>query len=209
MSTEADTTSTLLDLVDKIVIPGEPLKNPSNEFWALICLWNGLEYLNNCVENCEQTVRSHLSPNNGHFLFGGFPGIDDSSLSLITSAFHWYAVSACNLTRLIGSIAKRIDNSRPKPPEYTKSVLPEVLGFRDKVAAHFAWTGHNNYDNTAERQFSVMPQLTFEHDAFFVGGMQLHISHGEADSNSKAIAKWSLTKVHLQLRQRYKSLADL
>lgn len=194
---------TVLDHIDKIEVPGDVFKEPANEFWALVCLWNGLEFLNHQAAKCEGVVNGNLDPRFKVHSFNMFPGIDGTAKTLLTCAFHWYAVSACNYVRLVGAIAYRQDATRPLPPKYVESVIPEVLGFRDKVAAHFAWATQHKMDNEAERMGSVMPPLTFEDDSFFVGGMTLHVRKGGKSSTSKTIAPWSITKVHERLRQRY------
>jgi hypothetical protein len=105
--------------------------------------------------------------------------------------------------RTVGAIARQIDPSRPKPHVYACAILPEVVAFRDKVAAHFAWSTKNKQDNAAERLASILPPLSFEDDSFCVGAMQIGLSGSGNSSNSKSIGMWSLRKVHDSLRLRY------
>ena len=81
--------------------------------------------------------------------------------------------------------------------------MPEVLAFRDKVAAHFAWSTQNSKDNDAERLASILPPLTFEDDSFYVGAYSVALRSAGKESNSQSIAAWSICKVHERLRVRY------
>ena len=95
------------------------------------------------------------------------------------------------------------DNSRPIPPEYVKSVIPEVLAFRDKVAAHFAWSSKHSQDNEAERLASIIPQVAFFEDTFQVQALTVSKVSSGKSSNSKVMQPWSITKIHQRLRERY------
>jgi len=85
-------------------------------------------------------------------------------MDIIECCFHWYAVSGCNFVKLIGWIAFIEGKSLKEPQEYVKTIIPEVLTWRNKVAAHFAQTfiKSNKRDNIAERKASVGPQICFE-----------------------------------------------
>jgi hypothetical protein len=84
-----------------------------------------------------------------------------------------------------------------------KSVIPDVLAFRDKVAAHFAWATQHGKDNDAERAFSVMPPLSFVRRSFRVGALTLYVRRGDNASKSDTISPWSISEIHRQLRERY------
>jgi hypothetical protein len=150
-------------------------------------------------------VRQQVNPD-GNVRFvgsGNFPAFQHVPQGLLTCAFHWYAISACQYVRTVGAIAWRHDSARPKPPDYAKAVIPEVIAFRDKVAAHFAWCTANKKDNPAERFASIIPPLGFQHDSFHVGVWAIHLRQGGQVNNSTGIQPWSLCKVHERLRQRY------
>jgi hypothetical protein len=104
---------------------------------------------------------------------------------------------------MVGAIACRQDASRPLPPHYVAAVMPDVLAFRDKVAAHFAWSTQHSKDNDAERLASILPPLSFEDDSFYVGGLTVTLHRDGKDSRSQSIAPWSICKVHERLRARY------
>lgn len=205
MGEKAETSVTILDHIDSIAVPGDVFKEPRNEYWALLCLWNGLEYICHQVAKCESVVMQHANPE-GKWrvrLVNIFPGLDSTAVALVTCAFHWYAVTACNYARLVGAILYRQDDSLPIPPKYVEKVMPEVLGFRDKVGAHFAWATQHSRDNDAERLASVIPPLTFNDDAFYVGDLTSTVRKEGAVSDSGAITPWSVTKVQQRLRERY------
>lgn len=197
--------STILDYIKDIRVPGDVFKNPSNEYWALICLKQGLDFLYRQVSQIDSITQARLNPEGKlkYFAYGNIPGTEDLPKPLLTCSFHWYAISACQYVRTIGAIAYLNDNSRPKPPDYVKEVIPEVLGFRDKVAAHFAWTSKNKSDNDAERLASIIPPLSFIEDSWHVGAMQVARSKKGTISTSASITPWSISKIHFQLARRY------
>jgi hypothetical protein len=201
----AEDCETILDHVDDIRVPGNPFKEPVNEYWALVCLNVGLESLYAHASKLEEQVRKEIDPEGKvhGFSQGRIPGLQTWENALLTSMFHWYAVSACNYARLVGAIARQLDEHRPTPPEYIKKVMPEVLSFRDKIAAHFAWSTMNERDNEAERASSVFPQLSWSGDALKVRAFTLYMRKGDKVSDSAAIRPWSVTKVHKELRLRY------
>ncbi|HVC93711.1 MAG TPA: hypothetical protein VND64_08475 [Pirellulales bacterium] len=200
-----DTDVTVLDHVERIEVPGRVFDKPVNEYWALICLWEGLNFLYRQAAHCDAVANDSLGAPRGTYIdvFGNDPAFDSLSMPLLVSAFHWYAVSACQYVRTVGAIARRFNGSRANPAVYVASVIPEVLAFRNKVAAHFAWTMDHNQDNEAERAFSVMPPLSFIRGSFHVGGMSVYVRRGDDASSSAAIKPWSICGVHSRLRTRY------
>jgi hypothetical protein len=201
----AESDFTILDHEDGIQVPGNVFAEPVNEYWALMCLRQGLEYLYHQVSQYDQMVQQRVDPDGkrqvsilfNHPVFAGVP------MRLITCAFHWYAVSACQYVRTVGAIAYRQDNNRPRPDKYVENVIPEVLAFRDKVAAHFAGMTLDRIDNESERLASVMPQLGFEDDSFCVGAYTIRTVRDGKVSDSKSIKAWSIRRVHGRLQRRY------
>ena len=194
---------TTLAHIDRITVPGNPFAEPANEYYALLCLRTGLEFLYRQAEKCDQIALKQLDPNKQYFSFGNSPLLTGIPYQLLTCAFHWYSISACQYVRIIGAIAYLQDNSRPIPPEYVKSVIPEVLAFRDKVAAHFAWSSKHSQDNEAERLASIIPQVAFFEDTFQVQALTLSKVSSGKSSNSNVMQPWSITKIHRRLRGRY------
>lgn len=205
MATDTDTMVTILDHIDNITVPGNVFQEPVNEYWALICLRHGMEFLYDQAHRCDQAVQQQVNPDGNVRFFGGgnLPEFDQVPKTLLTCGFHWYAISACQYVKTVGAIALKQDPSRPLPKDYAKEIIPEVVAFRDKVAAHFAWTTENNQDNDAERLASILPALTFSDDSFHVGGLTVAVRHGGRASNSETIKPWSLCNVHQALRKRY------
>ncbi|MBX3427590.1 MAG: hypothetical protein KF688_18060 [Pirellulales bacterium] len=211
-------TTTTLEYTDKIVVPGDVFREPTNEYWALQCLWHGLEYLNSQVASCEKTAKESVESGSeeifsfapdmkikveGLFSFGRLPQAIRGATPLLTMAFHWYAISAVQFVRLVGAIAKRLDDSRPLPKDYAERIIPDVGAFRDKVAAHFSWGSLNKRDNDAERLASVLPPLGYNRGRISVGTMTVHLRQGGKSSTSSEIKEWSLTEVHERLTKRY------
>ncbi len=197
--------STILDYIKGIRVPGDVFKNPSNEYWALICLKHGLDFIYQQVSRIDSITQARLNPEGElkYCAYGNIPGTEDLPKALLTCSFHWYAISACQYVRTVGAIAYMNDNSCPKPLDYLKEVIPEVLSFRDKVAAHFAWTSKNKIDNDAERFASIIPPLSFIEDSWHVGAMQVARPKKGNISTSESITPWSISKIHFRLAQRY------
>jgi hypothetical protein len=195
----------VLDHIKDIRITGNVFSNPSNEYWALVCLKQGLNFLYHQVSRIDKMTKEKLNPDGNLKIFGygNFPGTEDVPRELLTCSFHWYAISACQYVRTVGAIAYINDNTRPLPPDYVKEVIPEVLSFRDKVAAHFAWTSKHSADNDAERLASIAPPLSFVNDSWHVGALEISRTKKGKSSSSKSIMPWSINIVHLKLSQRY------
>jgi hypothetical protein len=196
---------TILDYIDNIVVPGLVFKNPANEYYALVCLRDGMNFLYRNAKRCDDAIRSRVNPKDNlrYMGMGNLPEFQGIPQPLLTCSFHWYAISACNYVRTIGRIAYLNDNTRSRPHAYAQKIIPDVLAFRDKVAAHFAWTTKHKQDNDAERVMSVLPQLTFSDDSFHVGSISLSLKKDGKVSKSDTVTPWSICKVHEKLKERY------
>lgn len=195
---------TILDHIDGIKVPGNVFKEPRNEYWALIYLRDGLDFLYRQVSHFDTIVSQQLeySPGSQHIL-GNHLALSNIPKSLLTCAFHWYAISAFQYVRTVGAIVYRQDNTRLPSEKYVKQVIPEVLTFRDKVAAHFAWATKHSQDNDAERRASIIPQLGLVNGSLGMCPFQVSVNRGGAASSSINLKPWSLSEVHERLRQRY------
>lgn len=196
---------TVLDHIDNITVPGNVFEQPANEYWALICLRQGMEFLYRQACQYDQVMWQQVNPHGNlkYIGMGNLPEMRSVPTPLLTCAFHWYAISACQYARTVGAIAYRQDATRPLPPHYVVSIMPDVLAFRDKVAAHFAWSTQHSKDNDAERLASILPPLTFVGDSFHVSGFSVALRRAGKESSSQSIAPWSICKVHERLRARY------
>jgi hypothetical protein len=200
---EPNGVTTTIDYVANITVPGEVFREPKNEYWALVCLYHGMESLYRLAVKCDEIVAKQIPPNVRFSGMGNHPFFAEVPKPMLTCAFHWYAISACQYVRTVGAIAYRQGASSVLPQEYANGIIPEVVTFRNKVAAHFAWSTENNRDNDAERLASIIPQLSFDLDSFRMGGLVISMRRGGNSNSSEAIAPWSLRKVHEMLAARY------
>src|SRR6266704_3091670 len=197
---------TTLDQIDGIAVPGNPFIRPTNEYWALTYLAQGLEFLYRQVQNCDGLARSRLNPSGDLTItaYGNDPASSGMPLGLLTCAFQWYAVDACKYVWTVGAIDHQREPAKhPRPRAYVQRVIPEVLAFRDKVAAHFAGTTRNSKDSPAERLLSILPQLSFVDDALCVAALTVAVSTGGVGSDSTVVERWSIQDIHRRLAERY------
>jgi hypothetical protein len=129
--------------------------------------------------------------------FGNDPSLPWVPRDLIACAFHWYAVSVYNYVSLVGWLA----NLDPK--KYANKIIPQVVTFRNKVAAHFARWNPRKDDTTADLDMSVLYPIVFCDDAFYVGVWKLTKKSISGESSNTHDLRWSLTKTHLELVLRY------
>ncbi len=198
----------MLDYVRHLELPDDVCKRRLNQFNSLRYLHEGMTFLYRQVKQSEAVVYQRLDSRRARTIYGNDPALAGMPMGLLSCSFHWYAVSACNYVRLVGWLLKDARCSDQDPLKYVEDVLPDVKPFRDKVAAHFAQAAGSRRDNQAEREMSVMPPIGFVDDAFCANPVLLLIGAQHGNSNSEALAKWSLTKVHESLMQRYGWPAD-
>ena len=205
MANHNGSAETVLDHLDQIRVSGDVFRDPANEYWALLWLRDGMRFLARQVETCEEAVRQNYThPSNLQvFAAGNLPEFSRVPMTLVTCAFHWYSISACQYARTVGMIAESQDGSRPKALAYVENVLPEVKAFRDKVAAHFAWGTSNEKDSPAERVASIIPGIAWQNDRFVVAPYRVSVVKGGKHSDSREIYPWSLTDIHAKLCARY------
>ena len=146
--------ATILDHLEPIEAPDGVFKQPNNEYWALMCLKTGLDVIYQNVCNCDGVVRKNLNPDGNLQIhtFNDLPGLSAGDHKLLTMAFHWYATTVCQYARTIATIGYQLGQLQETPAKYVHRVLPEVLPFRDKISAHFAWNTRNQADSDAERK---------------------------------------------------------
>lgn len=204
------------DYIDKISLDSNQCFNESR---TLHILFVGLLQI---ADSLKQREAAWDQQNAGGAKFQIY-GLDmdgtKSRLDLIACYFHWFGVSICNYTRLIGfirglsvgdfsrsdlkdatrfkSISKSIDHYVQNVPE-----LASVLAWRNKVGAHFAITDPRKEDNVATLDMSVMFPVTFTNGLYRVGELTLtkKTSTGTHTSN---LPCWSLTEVFESLILRY------
>ena len=196
---------TILDYAENIRVAGRVFENPANEYWALLSLRKGMFFLNSLVSGCEQTARMRLNPEGKLKVeaLGNLPQLANFPMELVTCAFQWYAISACQYVRTVGAIARRQDSSRLPGHDYANKIIPEVVAYRDKVAAHYAWSTENRKDSDAERLASIIPQISYSDDRLIAAGYVVALRKAGKTSCSAAIVPWSVTEVHARLCRRY------
>lgn len=208
-----DERRTTLDHIDGITIPGSPFREPANEFWMLLRLWEGLEFLHLQVRKSEavaaREVRNFAFPSGvrlsdrNHarvFAMGNVPGLRDLPMAMLECFFDWYAISACNYVEIVGSIHAATNPSAESCEDYKRRVLPEVLPYRNKVAAHAVGMRTDPRDNRAQRLASLIPQLAWDRDRLRVSTLLVAIGSTSGDSDSRDLVPWSLTEVHERLQ---------
>lgn len=131
---------------------------------------------------------------------------------VVISATHWFAISITNYARLVALIGlmdskswKSSDIADPSNrstvqkfcKQYVDGLLPEVLTWRNKVAAHFAATDPRD-DNLATLEQSLMNPLTYERDRIKTSSLTLH-----SGGHVSAIPSWCATETFERLAPRW------
>jgi hypothetical protein len=190
-----------------------------NELRTLQTLTRGLHQLYRMVKFRELEFERRCGPNRITMTSFGidFDGTRDR-LDIIACFFHWFGVSVCNFTRLVGFIHglehklfTRADleakasfkTIKTAVDGYGNSVteLEKVLVWRNKVGAHFAITDPYKDDNIATLDMSVIFPVTFE-NRYFVGGLTMGKGNPTAVHTSQ-LPCWSLTEVFESLVPRF------
>ena len=75
--------------------------------------------------------------------------------------------------------------------DYAEEVVPELFRWRNKISAHPSITDPRpKEDNLGLLEFSIMNQITFQTQHYFVGGFNWSINGEESN-----LEMWSLIKV--------------
>jgi hypothetical protein len=138
-----------------------------------------------------------------YFSAGNDPSLAWLNKGLLYCFFQWYSVSACNYVRLIGWLSRQENLQRRTPRQYVDSVIPNVLWFRKKIAAHFVRAGEDSRDTEADRVASVLYQVGFEDGRFYAPIWKVTVRRNSKESTSTNEAPWSITETHEALMQRY------
>ncbi|MBA4264319.1 MAG: hypothetical protein C0453_04495 [Comamonadaceae bacterium] len=133
--------------------------------------------------------------------------------NIVPCAFNWFSVTLVNYLRLIGLVQLMNANGWKSPAladpsnrssirshctAYVKSAVPEVYGWRNKVAAHFAATDPFHDDNLGTLEHSLMSMVTFQYPHYHVG-----LGKWVTGTEISQLPQWALTKVYEDLRTRY------
>jgi hypothetical protein len=76
MTTPNPVDETILDYIDNIRVPGRVFDQPANEYWALLCWREGMQFLYTQVKRFDERTRQTLNPG-GHAIchYGNMPEI--------------------------------------------------------------------------------------------------------------------------------------
>lgn len=167
----------------------------------------GLHFLANGVRQEEIKFASHP-------LIGKMTMFVGSEISpIVTCAFHWFSVTLVNYMRLIAlvdmmmknqwnsaDLAKQSNHDAIKRTckAYVEEAIPEILKWRNKVAAHFAATDPLRDDNLGTLEQSVMSPISFVSPYFHVGFLKWVTGIEES-----ALPSWALTKTYEDLAPRF------
>ena len=91
MKNDSSVKFTALDYIDEIRVPGDVFSEPANEYWALVSLRDGLNFLYRQAAQCNEAVSQRLDPKVQHMITGNNPILAGIPQGLLTCAFHWYA----------------------------------------------------------------------------------------------------------------------
>lgn len=195
----------LLDRIVPIDLDQQQLKTRfHNEFQVLNSWHDGLHFLYSQMRCLEKTAgarfsTTHLESDAEH------SESPSSSEDLVfrnrSCCFQWYAVTLCNFVELIGAIGWELDLSRKPPRDYVKEVIPAVLDYRNKVAAHLG-RARRKQANWAEQAASLLPPSSLMDGRYFAGQWNMVIRRGGTVTRSEN-QPWSLTVTHEELAQRY------
>jgi len=185
----------ILDHVDGLELPAEACKKRHNELVQLDILCAGLQHLNEFVAAQAENMRAALARD---------PRVRPGRVvpeAVVRCAFDWYAVSACNFVHVIGWLLHEADASLPKPGVYVRRIIPNVLTYRNKVAAHFA-RSHPRNDGEATLSASTMPTLSWRDGIPVVGGWQV-TTRSKGKVTQSPNWRWGLLETHTELGKRY------
>lgn len=165
---------------------------------ALARLGEGLSWVCREVANVEIRTRQKAAKDNVEIaVVGGV--LEGLPIGLLSCAFQWYAVSACNYAELVGWLSTRDTNASKA---YVRKVMPRLLKYRNRVAAHFAVTEPHG-DNEADLAASVMTQIVYVHGRLCAAALTPVVkSNGQEITVSQDLS-WSLTLAPERLVPRY------
>jgi hypothetical protein len=190
----------ILDYIDHLEFDAESENYLFDAQETLGRLSQGLYWLFEEVNIIEQEVRKKA--NEKDVLIDLVHGIlDETPIAWLSCAFQWYSVSVYNYCRLVGYLASSEKNFAA---QYPQRVIPNVITYRHKIAAHLAITKPYSDDNLSDIRASVNTKIIFARGRLRAGAIS-EIFTGE---DGKAIkpnhrTSWSLVNTHNRLIPRY------
>ncbi|MEP7135418.1 MAG: hypothetical protein ABI904_10845 [Chloroflexota bacterium] len=188
----------ILDFIDKLELSDSEIEKHFDARMALARLGEGLFWIHQEVAKIEMDLRRKAAKNDVQLAIAG--GIlEDKPFGLLSCAFQWYAVSACNYAQLVGWLATRDTDSSKK---YVRKVMPRLLNYRNKVAAHFAITDPLR-DNEADLAASVMTHIVYVRGMLCAAALTPIIKNESQEITVSKDISWSLTLAHERLVPRF------
>lgn len=216
----------ILDYKDNLDMPETIQKNVFNELQTLRNIWQGMCYLNRWTMEIERKANEKVSDESVFqsmplevrkafegkkvrcFASGNTPGFEWLDKGLIYSLFQWYAVSACNFVLLVGYLRQQADSGLEKPRSYLETVIPMLVWFRDKIAAHPVRACKDTRDNEVDRISSVLYPIAFDKERFYAPAWKLTIGQNGRQTKGTNPGPWSITETHEILYNRYRDLIN-
>ena len=188
----------ILDHLERIVLSDDEVEEHFDARMALARLGEGLFWLYRTVGELECQARGEADREDVKLAVSG--GIlDNKPMGLLSCAFQWYAVSACNYAQLVGWLSTRNAESAKA---YVKKVMPSLAQYRNKVGAHFAITDPRG-DNEADLAASVMTHIVYAQGRLCAAALTPVIRAGATELVASRDLSWSLTLAHERLLPRY------
>ena len=165
---------------------------------ALARLAEGLFWVYRTVAELERQARTEAAQEDVLLaITGGI--LDNKPTGLLSCAFQWYAVSACNYAQLVGWLITRNPEAAKA---YMRKVLPRLSQYRNKVAAHFSLADPRR-DNEADLAASVMTHVVYARGRLCAAALTPVVKAGATEIVASRDLSWSLTLAHERLMPRY------
>lgn len=195
----------ILDHVDNLSLSAQDVDREFESRMALARLSEGLSWINSeiiRIQNAARKMANDARDDQGKIPLvvtaGGI--LDKIPLGVLSGAFNWYAVSACNYAQLVGWMIFK-DGKQAK--SYVKRVMPRIYTYRNKIAAHLAITDPYQNDNEADLAASLLTSVVFLQGYFFAGAMEPTLQNESEKVNVSNKMSWSLTIAHKRLEKRW------
>lgn len=197
-------TRCVLDHVEDIGFDGT--RPPITNLHALDVLPGGMFFAGEIVRSAENYLRNTWGD-------AAILGNEVLHSARVVSAFHWFAISATNYARLVALLGL-MDTQGWTPQDlrvpatqrhvkkeckaYTSRVLPQILPWRNKIAAHFAATDPWEDDSVATLERSVMNLLSYQQ-----GRLATDVWRWGSGSELSTTESWGVTTAFDDLAPRW------
>lgn len=196
----------IIDHIDKIMVSAETHHNNLNVLRALDI---GMFHLAEFTRRREMEALDRFGKDEATF----FADFGSSTELLLGCTFDWFAISLVShmrtvqLMQLMESNDWGLEDLRRKPVQrklrnaysaYITEVAPDVLQWRNKIAAHRAATDPRS-DSLSMLTYSTFPTVAYQSPYYVVGGLTLTMGDGTVAK----LQQWSLTEKYEELIPRY------